>query len=117
MAYGLLSYPAFSFLTSQPDGTKLMIVQGISAALLAMYAGPLCAILAELFPTKVRFTALSIGYGMSVTLFGGFAPFIAAYLIAETGNPVSPAFFLIFAAIVSTITLALMKDRTNAPLD
>lgn len=117
VAYGLLSYPAFGFLTSQPDGTKLMIVQGISAALLAMYAGPLCAILAELFPTKVRFTALSIGYGMSVTLFGGFAPFIAAYLIAETGNPVSPAYFLIFAAIVSTITLALMKDRTNAPLD
>ncbi|TMJ25872.1 MAG: MHS family MFS transporter [Alphaproteobacteria bacterium] len=117
VAYGLLSYPAFSFLTSQPDGTKLMIVQGISAALLAMYAGPLCAILAELFPTKVRFTALSIGYGMSVTLFGGCAPFIAAYLIAETGNPVSPAFFLIFAAIVSTITLALMKDRTNEPLD
>jgi len=117
VAYGLLSYPAFGFLTSQPDGTKLMIVQGISAALLAMYAGPLCAILAELFPTKVRFTALSIGYGMSVTLFGGCAPFIAAYLIAETGNPVSPAFFLIFAAIVSTITLALMKDRTNEPLD
>jgi hypothetical protein len=30
---------------------------------------------------------------------------------------VAPAFFLIFAAIVSTITLTLMKDRTNAPLD
>jgi MHS family proline/betaine transporter-like MFS transporter len=115
--YGLLSYPAFGYLTAAPDGTKLMIVQAISAALLAMYAGPLCAILAELFPTKVRFTALSIGYGMSVTLFGGFAPFIAAYLIDRTGNPVSPAFFLIFAAIVSTVTLALMKDRTNAPLD
>lgn len=117
VAYGLLSYPAFAYLTTAPDGTKLMIVQAISAALLAMYAGPLCAILAELFPTKVRFTALSIGYGMSVTLFGGFAPFIAGYLIENTGNPVAPAFFLVFAAIVSTITLALMKDRTNAPLD
>ena len=29
----------------------------------------------------------------------------------------SPAFFLIFAAIISTVTLALMKDRTIAPLD
>jgi MFS transporter, MHS family, proline/betaine transporter len=92
-------------------------VQSVSAVLLAMYAGPLCAILAELFPTKVRFTALSIGYGMSVTLFGGFAPFIAEYLIGVTHNPVAPAFFLIFAAIVSALTLFRMKDRTNAPLD
>ncbi|HLG47771.1 MAG TPA: MFS transporter [Reyranella sp.] len=117
LAYGLLSYPAFVYLSGAPDGSRLMIVQSISAFLLAMYAGPLCAILAELFPTKVRFTALSIGYGMSVTLFGGFAPFIAAYLIDRTGNPVAPAFFLIFAAIVSSVTLVLTKDRTNAPLD
>ena len=60
---------------------------------------------------------MSIGYGMSVTLFGGCAPFIATWLIDVTRNPVSPAYFLIFAAITSTITLALMKDRTNAPLD
>src|SRR3954447_11418846 len=108
--YGVLSYPAFVFLTGRPDGSHLMIVQSVSAFLLAMYAGPLCAILAELFPTKVRFTALSIGYGMSVTLFGGLAPFIAEYLIKQTGSPVAPAYFLIFAAIVSTVTLALMKD-------
>jgi MHS family proline/betaine transporter-like MFS transporter len=115
--YGVISFPLFSYLSTEPDGTKLILVQALSAVLLAMYAGPLCAILAELFPTKVRFTALSIGYGMSVTLFGGCAPFIAEYLISVTHNPVSPAYFLIFAAIISTISLALMKDRTNAPLD
>jgi MHS family proline/betaine transporter-like MFS transporter len=117
IAYGVFSYPLFLFLAGKPDGTALIIVQSFSAVLLAMYAGPLCAILAELFPTRVRFTALSIGYGMSVTLFGGFAPFIAQYLIETTKNPVSPSFFLIFAAIVSTVTLLLLKDRTNAPLD
>jgi MFS transporter, MHS family, proline/betaine transporter len=115
--YGLLSYPMFGYLTGTPDATKLMLVQSFSAVLLAMYAGPLCAILAELFPTKIRFTALSIGYGMSVTLFGGFAPFIAQYLIDTTKNPMSPSFFLIFAAIVSTVTLLFLKDRTNGPLD
>jgi MFS transporter, MHS family, proline/betaine transporter len=117
LCYGVLSYPAFLWLSGSHSGQSLMIVQSVSAVLLAMYAGPLCAILAELFPTKVRFTALSIGYGMSVTLFGGFAPFIAEYLIGVTHNPVAPAFFLIFAAIVSALTLFRMKDRTNAPLD
>jgi MHS family proline/betaine transporter-like MFS transporter len=115
--YGVISFPLFSYLSTAPDGTRLILVQSVSAVLLAMYAGPLCAILAELFPTKVRFTALSIGYGMSVTLFGGCAPFIAEYLISATKSPVAPAFFLIFAAIISAVTLALMKDRTNAPLD
>ncbi len=117
VAYGLLSFPLFSYLSQAPDGLKLTIVQSVSAVLLAMYAGPLCAILSELFPTKVRFTALSIGYGMSVTLFGGFAPFIAEYLIGATHNPVAPAYFLVFAAIISAATLLVMKDRTNAPLD
>jgi MFS transporter, MHS family, proline/betaine transporter len=39
-----------------------------------MYAGPLCAILAELFPTKVRFTALSISDSLVVTIFGALPP-------------------------------------------
>jgi MFS transporter, MHS family, proline/betaine transporter len=95
----------------------LMLTQSISAVLLAMYAGPLCAILSELFPTKVRFTALSIGYSLAVTLFGGFAPFVATALIRQTGSQTSPALFLILAAIVSAVTLLLTRDRTNAPLD
>src|SRR5260370_9250944 len=91
ITYGIISYPLFKYLSVSPDGTNLMIVQSLSAVLLAMYAGPLCAILAELFPLNVRFTALSIGYGLSVTLFGGFAPFIATWLVADTKNPMAPA--------------------------
>ena len=70
-------------------GIGMVLTQSVSAVLLAMYAGPLCAMLSELFPTKVRFTALSIGYSLAVTIFGGFAPFIAAFLIRTTGSPVS----------------------------
>jgi MHS family proline/betaine transporter-like MFS transporter len=52
-----------------------------------------------------------------VTIFGGFAPFIATWLIGRTGTAIAPAYFVIFAAVISTITIVLMKDRTNAPLD
>jgi MHS family proline/betaine transporter-like MFS transporter len=117
VGYVVLSYPLFRLLVGMPNGTGLMLTQSIAAVLLAMYAGPLCAILAELFPTKVRFTALSIGYSLAVTIFGGFAPFIATFLIRQTGSPVSPAIFVIFAAIISTVSLLLIKDPTNAPLD
>jgi len=65
----------------------------------------------------VRFTALSIGYSLAVTIFGGFAPFIATFLIRQTGSLVSPALYVVAAAIISSITLLLIKDPTNAPLD
>ena len=113
----MLSYPLFLLLTEMRSGTGLMLTQGISAVLLAMYAGPLCAVLSELFPTKVRFTALSIGYSLAVTLFGGFAPFIATFLIQQTGSPLSPSAFIVFGAVISAATLISIKDRTNAPLD
>ena len=117
IGYGLLGYPLFSYLVGSPDGPTLMTVQVIANVLLACLAGPLCAVLSEFFPTKVRFTALSIGYGLSVTIFGGFAPFIATWLIRQTGTAIAPAYFVIVAAAISTVTILLMKDRTNAPLD
>jgi MFS transporter, MHS family, proline/betaine transporter len=117
VGYLVVAYPLFRFLVEMPTGTSLVLVQSVAAALLAMYAGPLCAVLAELFPTKVRFTALSIGYSLAVTIFGGFAPFIATFLIRTTGSQVSPALYVIAAAIISSITLLLIRDPTNASLD
>ena len=43
------------------------------------------------FPAKMRFTMLLIGYSLAVTIFGGLAPFVATYLIRETGSSVLPA--------------------------
>jgi len=65
----------------------------------------------------VRFTALSIGYSLAVTIFGGFAPFVATFLIQQTGSLVSPAIFVIVGALISSVTLIAIKDPTNAPLE
>ena len=117
IGYLVLAYPLFRFLVATPSGLGLVLTQSVAAALLAMYAGPLCAVLSELFPTKVRFTALSIGYSLAVSIFGGFAPFIATFLIRVTGSPIAPALYVVVGAIISTVTLLLIKDPTNAPLD
>jgi MFS transporter, MHS family, proline/betaine transporter len=117
LGYLVLAYPLFHFLVGTPTGIGMVLTQSVAAVLLAMYAGPLCAVLSELFPTKVRFTALSIGYSLAVTIFGGFAPFIATFLIRTTGSQVSPALYVAAAAAISSITLFLIKDPTNAPLD
>jgi MHS family proline/betaine transporter-like MFS transporter len=117
IAYLIAAYPLFVLVTSQRTTGSLILAQSISAVMLAMYAGPLPAILSELFPTRVRFTALSIGYSLAVTIFGGFAPFIATFLIRATGSPVSPTLFIIASAAISAATLFAMRDPTNAPLE
>ncbi len=117
IGYLVVAYPLFLIVTDARSGASLVLVQSISAVLLAMYAGPLPAILSELFPTRVRFTALSIGYSLAVTIFGGFAPFISTFLIGQTGSPLAPSYFIVASALISVATLIGLRDPINVPLD
>ena len=75
------------------------------------------SILAEMFPTRVRYTALSVSYGFAVVLFGGFAPLIATWLVSVTGNPLAPAFYVMTGGAISAIAILSMKENLNTPLD
>jgi MHS family proline/betaine transporter-like MFS transporter len=65
--------------------------------------------MSELFPTRTRTTGVAIAYSLGVTIFGGFAPFVIAWLIAATGSKVAPSYYLMLAAFVSLA--ALMAAR------
>jgi MHS family proline/betaine transporter-like MFS transporter len=80
------------------------------------HAGCCPAAYAELFPTRVRYTALSIGYNIAVAIFGGFAPFIATWLIKETGNPLAPAFYVVAAAVITFVILTRIRETAFSPL-
>ncbi|MEA3159152.1 MAG: transporter, family, proline/betaine transporter, partial [Gammaproteobacteria bacterium] len=56
---------------------------------------------------------VGIAYNFSVTLFGGFAPLIATGLIARTGNPLSPTWYVMFSCGLSLLAL-LLTLRTNS---
>jgi MFS transporter, MHS family, proline/betaine transporter len=55
------------------------------------------AILPALFPTNVRYGAVSTGFNIAVSAFGGTTPLIAESLVAGTGNAMMPAYMLMFA--------------------
>jgi MFS transporter, MHS family, proline/betaine transporter len=115
VGYIVLAYPLF-LLASTGVPAYALIAQLILVVLLALYAGPGPAVYCELFPTKVRYTALSVGYNIPVAIFGGFAPFIATWLIHATGNPLSPAFYVIAASLVTLVTMIWVKETAFAPL-
>jgi len=112
----LLAYPLYIWVG---NGTffHLMSAMLVVGVLEALYTGPICVILSELFPTRVRYTALSLSYGFSVAIFGGFAPFAAQWLISSTGNPISPAYLVIAAGAMSAIAIWTMEEVANVPLE
>ncbi|HZS82874.1 MAG TPA: MFS transporter [Stellaceae bacterium] len=109
----VLSYPLFLLLASIPTIWGLVLVQGIAAAILTLYTGVISTILSEMFPTNVRYSALSTSYGFAVTIFGGFAPVIATFLVKITGDPISPAYYVMAAGLVSGISVLFVQERAR----
>jgi MHS family proline/betaine transporter-like MFS transporter len=116
LAYIVLPYPIFNFLVSGASYAQLIMVQILFAILISMFSGPGPAAIAEMFPTHARSTWMTSGYALAVAIFGGFAPFISVYLIDKFGSPLAHTFYLIAAAIVSTIVIAMMRETAHEPL-
>jgi MHS family proline/betaine transporter-like MFS transporter len=68
-------------------------------------------LLAEMFPTNIRSTGMSISYNIGVTVFGGFAPLILTWLISQTGSLLAPSYYYVVVAIVSLIGLTVARTR------
>jgi MHS family proline/betaine transporter-like MFS transporter len=115
LAIVLLILPGFSFLLSHPHAAPLATFQVASAILVALFVGPAPAAIAELFPVGVRSSGVGVAYNFSVTLFGGFAPLIATGLIALTGNPLSPTWYVMFSCGLGLV--ALLLTRRTSPRD
>jgi MHS family proline/betaine transporter-like MFS transporter len=115
LGYAVLGYPFFLLASSGNVGLAVA-AQLLMVLLYVPYAGACPAFYAEIFPTRVRYTALSIGYNIAVAIFGGFAPFIATFLVRETGNSHAPAVYVITAAIITLVILLRTRETAFAPL-
>lgn len=112
---GVLAYP--TFLIMLKGGTFYpLIAQVIFGVALGAYLGPIPAALVELFPTNIRFTGLALSYNISAALFGGTVPFVYLNLIAYTGSPTSPAFYIMSFVCVTIFALLNYKDMYKKAL-
>jgi len=99
---GLLYYPIYQGLMhfanplNMPMLVALVFVQVL---FVTMVYGPIAAFLVELFPTRIRYTSMSLPYHVGNGVFGGLVPFIATSLVAKTGN--------IYAGLIYPIAIAL----------
>jgi MHS family proline/betaine transporter-like MFS transporter len=107
----VLAWPMFKLLVDNPSVWGLTVVEVVLGVLMALYFGPLPALLAELFPTSIRTTGLSVSYNLGVTLFGGFAPLVLTWLIDRTGSLLSPSLYYIAIAVLSLLGLVVARSR------
>ncbi|HIF92410.1 MAG TPA: MFS transporter [Myxococcales bacterium] len=112
---GFLSYPLF-LLIDTGVAAYALAAQVIFAVVIALNQGPIPAYMAEMFPTRIRSSAIGIAYNVTVGVLGGTAPLVSTWLISETGNMAAPAFYLIGLALVSATALLLLRVKQGEPL-
>ena len=89
---------------------------GLTVALGLSY-GPQAALYAELFPAKVRYSGVSIGYALGAIFGGAFAPMIAQWLIGTYGASWLVGAYIAVLSLVSLIAVSTIKDPRGVDLN
>ncbi len=109
-------YPA----TADPARTNLPAVFGLLmifvVAATALY-GPMAAALVELFPTRIRYTAMSLPYHIGTGWVGGFVPFSAFAIVTATGNIYSGLWYPVIFTAISVVVCLFLPETRGKPLD
>jgi MFS family permease len=117
LATALLTVPAFGLLVSHPTIATLLAVTTFLAALTAISGAASLVAIPELLPRAIRATGLSIAYAVGVALFGGTTQFIVTWLIAATGDPAAPAWYVAGTSVITAIAMMALPESRNRALE
>jgi hypothetical protein len=98
---------------AQIDKPMAIAVLAVFLLLVTMVYGPIAAILVEMFPTRIRYTAMSLPYHIGNGWFGGFLPTTAFALVAATGDIFAGLCYPIILAAVSFVVALLFLRETK----
>lgn len=113
----LAAYPAFLYLAAYPSALSLVLMTGVIMGLHSLSGGLMLVLLPELLPRAVRTTGFAFIYAFGVCVFGGSTQVVLTWLIKATGDPVSPAYYLIFANVISVLAISLLQESKGRALD
>lgn len=110
--WGFVGFPMMD------TGNDWMIMAAIilGLAIESMTYAPYSALMAEMFPTRVRYTALSLCYQAAPILAGSLAPLIALTLLNNYHSSVPISLYLVGAAVISMAAVSLAKETRGKSL-
>lgn len=115
LGFLVLSYPLMLLVH---DGGLVLTFFGLMGLglLLLTFEVSMPATLPALFPTAIRYGALSIAFNISVSLFGGTTPLVMQTLIATTDYDYWPAVYMMIAAAIGVVAVYFSRETANQPL-
>ena len=102
-----LAFPFFNALEAHSTGLiALFIFAGLAASFVN---GPMCGVVGDLFPTRIRFSGVAVSFNLAFTLFSGPAPVVSTALVKATGSPASPAYVMLVCAGITFLASLFVK--------
>jgi len=86
--------------------------------LVTMVYGPIAAMLVELFPTRIRYTSMSLPYHIGNGWFGGFLPFLAVAMVAAKGDIYYGLWYpIVIAAVTFIVGIFFIHETKDHKID
>ena len=106
LVIALLSLPFFTAAANHSVGIILLFAgAGLAASLIN---GPMAAIAADLFPTRIRFTGVALSFNLAFSIFSGVAPLAATLLVRATGSSTGPWYFICGCAVTTLLGASVL---------
>jgi len=98
----------------QVNSFMLVLLVFIQVVFVTMVYGPIAAFLVELFPTRIRYTSMSLPYHIGNGWFGGMLPLTTAAVVAATGNIYAGLWYpVIIAALTAVIGIIFIRETKD----
>jgi MFS family permease len=94
------------------DRVQVVAILFALVLLVTMVYGPIAALLVELFPARIRYSAMSLPYHIGNGWFGGFLPTIAFAMVAATGNIYAGLWYPVGVAVLTLVVGLLLLPET-----
>jgi metabolite-proton symporter len=110
---------AFVLFAALDSGIAVVAFLGMLIALVphAMQYGPQAAMIAESFPTSLRYAGAGMGYQLASVFAGGPAPLVATFLLKQYGSGYAIAWAILGTAVVSLVAVAVLTDRSLSDIN
>ncbi|MGD9967909.1 MAG: MFS transporter [Hyphomonadaceae bacterium] len=100
------------------DKPLVVAILALLVIYVTMVYGPIAAMLVELFPTRIRYTSMSLPYHIGNGWFGGFLPTTAFAIVAATGNIYSGLWYpIVVAAVTLVVGLLFLPETRKRDID
>src|SRR3954447_10450987 len=113
---GVYGFVLFAALDS---GVAVLAFLAMFVALIphAMQYGPQASLIAESFPTSLRYAGAGLGYQLASVIAGGPAPLVATYLIHQFGTGYAVSCYILVSAVITLAACAALKDYSRSDIE